>query len=112
MLETEKDKAWLELLYADEGAQYQTDFSYKVKLGDEERSYVYLEARDGEPAGFHREIADSSRGYAYLGNTRTFYPKTGNPFDQLYDEYNNGYYPNLASHSVTFKYEYNKNEPE
>lgn len=112
VLETEKDKAWLELLYADEGAQYQTDFSYKLKLGDEERSYVYLEARDGEPAGFHREIADSSRGYAYLGNTRTFYPKTGNPFYQLYDEYNNGYYPTLASHSVTIKYEDNKNEPE
>ncbi len=112
LLETEKDKDWLELLYADEGAEFQTDFSYKVTLGNEERSYVYLEARDGEPAGFHREIADSSRGYAYLGNTRTFYPKTGNPFYQLYDDYNNGYYPTLASHSITIKYEDNKNEPE
>ncbi len=51
---------------------------------------------------------DDSVGYAFQGTTRTFIPKAGAPSDQLYDDYNSGYYPTLASHSATIQYEDDK----
>ena len=55
----------------------------------------------GEGGGYHRQIAGDTRGYANQGSTRTFYPKAGDPYNQLYSDFNTGYYPTLASHSIT-----------
>lgn len=46
-------------------------------------------------------IAEDTNGYAYEGSTRTFQAKAGDPYNQLYDGYNNSYFPTLASHSIT-----------
>lgn len=58
------------------------------------------------------KIADDTTGYGYQGNTRTFIPKAGDPYNQLYPEYNSGYFPTLASHSITMQYEENKENPQ
>ena len=57
-------------------------------------------------------VADDSVGYAYAGSTRTFTAKAGYPSNQLYDlsanggiNYNIGYFPTIASHSITIQYE-------
>ncbi len=81
---------------------------YTVTNGTVTRTYIYL-ASDKK---FHLRIADDSHGYAYQGSTRTFVPKVGDPYDQLYSDYSNGYYPTLASHSITMEYEENKENPE
>lgn len=54
------------------------------------------------------KVADDTFGYAYAGSTRTFIAKAGNPYNQLYDDYNDGYFPTVASHSITMKYEDDK----
>ena len=56
-------------------------------------------------------VAPDTIGYAYQGSTRTFSCKVGNPYNQLYPEYNNGYFPTLASHSITMQYEEDKTNP-
>lgn len=66
----------------------------------ESRTYIYYA---GEGGGYHRQIAADSRGYANQGSTRTFYPKAGDPYNQLYSGFNSGYYPTLASHSITME---------
>lgn len=65
----------------------------------ESRTYIYY-AGEG---GYHRQIAADSRGYANQGSTRTFYPKAGDPYNQLYSGFNTGHYPTLASHSITME---------
>ena len=50
-------------------------------------------------------VADDSEGYAYNGSTRTFTAKAGAPYDQLYEEYNIGYFPTVNSHSIVMQYE-------
>ena len=65
----------------------------------ESRTYIYA----GKDGGYHRQIAADSRGYANQGSTRTFYPKAGDPYNQLYSDFNAGYYPTLASHSITME---------
>lgn len=73
--------------------------AYTVANGSgESRTYIYYA---GEGGGYHRQIAADSRGYANQGSTRTFYPKAGDPYNQLYSDFNTGYYPTLASHSIT-----------
>ncbi len=57
-------------------------------------------------------VADSSLGYAYGGSTRTFNAKAGDPFNQLYEEYNNGYFPTISSHSITMDFEDTGTTPE
>lgn len=57
------------------------------------------------------KVADDTIGFAYAGSTRTFIAKAGNPYNQLFEEYNSGYFPTVASHSVTMQYEENKDDP-
>ncbi len=74
--------------------------AYTVTNGSgESRTYIY----SGKDGGYHRQIAADSRGYANQGSTRTFYPKAGDPYNQLYSDFNTGYYPTLASHSITME---------
>lgn len=76
-------------------------------MGSETRTYVYLTS-DHQ---FHQQIAADSTGYAYQGNTRTFYPKVGDPLNELYAGFNTGCYPTLASHSITVESESDKTAP-
>ena len=57
------------------------------------------------------KVADDTKGFAYGGSTRTFVAKAGDPYNQLYSEYNMGYFPTLASHSITMQYEADKDHP-
>ena len=84
--------------------------AYTVTNGSgESRTYIYYA---GEGGGYHRQIAEDTRGYANQGSTRTFYPKAGDPYNQLYSDFNNsGYYPTLASHSITMGEEPNVAAP-
>ena len=83
--------------------------AYTVTNGSgESRTYIYYA---GEGGGYHRQIAADSRGYANQGSTRTFYPKAGDPYNQLYSDFNTGYYPTLASHSITMGEEPNVAAP-
>lgn len=75
--------------------------AYTVTNGSgESRTYIYYAGEDG---GYHRQIAADSRGYANQGSTRTFYPKAGDPYNQMYSGFNTGHYPTLASHSITME---------
>ena len=58
------------------------------------------------------KVADDTTGFAYVGTTRTFNAKAGDFYNQLYDfsaeggiNYNIGYFPIVASHSITMQYE-------
>lgn len=83
--------------------------AYTVTNGSgESRTYIYYA---GEGGGYHRQIAADSRGYANQGSTRTFYPKAGDPYNQMYSDFNTGYYPTLASHSITMGEEPNVAAP-
>lgn len=106
-LEAETDAAWTAAARAAALYNPRDNTAYTASSGGETRRYVYL-AEDG---GFHRTVADDSVGYAFQGTTRTFIPKAGAPLDQLYDDYNSGYYPTLASHSATIQYEDDKSDP-
>lgn len=57
------------------------------------------------------KVADETTGFAYGGSTRTFIAKAGEPFNQLYPEYNQGYFPTVGSHSITMQYEEDKEHP-
>ncbi len=96
----ETESVWTGLLEAAASAP-KDNVTYTVTDGTNVRTYVYL-ASDGK---FHRCIADDTEGFAYQGSTRTFTPKVGDPYNQLYANYNKGYYPTLASHSITMEYE-------
>lgn len=54
------------------------------------------------------KVADDSKGYAYGGSTRTFNAKAGDPYNQLYSQYNKGYFPTVSSHSITIQAEADK----
>lgn len=98
VLKETADKEWKALL--DEASLYSPEDgkAYTVTNGSgESRTYIY----SGKDGGYHRQIAADSRGYANQGSTRTFYPKAGDPYNQLYSDFNTGYYPTLASHSIT-----------
>lgn len=101
VLKETADKEWRALL--DEASLYSPEDgkAYTVTNGSgESRTYIYYAGEDG---GYHRQIAADSRGYANQGSTRTFYPKAGDPYNQLYSGFNSGYYPTLASHSITME---------
>lgn len=106
-LEAETNAAWTAAARAAALFNPRDNTAYTASSGGETRRYVYL-AEDG---GFHRTVADDSVGYAFQGTTRTFIPKAGAPLDQLYDDYNSGYYPTLASHSATIQCEDDKSDP-
>ena len=107
--EGEGDNDWLVLLNTAANASPKDNKTYKATKDGEDRTYVYLTSDNR----YHRLIAPDSAGFAYQGNTRTFYPKAGEPLNELYPAYNSsGYYPTIASHSVTVEYEENKEEPE
>lgn len=92
---------WKKLL--DEASLYSPEDgkAYTVTNGSgESRTYIYYA---GEGGGYHQQIAADSRGYANQGSTRTFYPKAGDPYNQLYSDFNTGHYPTLASHSITME---------
>lgn len=83
--------------------------AYTVTNGSgESRTYIYYA---GEGGGYHRQIAGDTRGYANQSSTRTFYPKAGDPYNQMYSGFNSGYYPTLASHSITMGEEPNVAAP-
>lgn len=110
VLKETADEEWKALL--DKASLYspQDGKAYTVTNGSgESRTYIYYA---GEGGGYHRQIAADSRGYANQGSTRTFYPKAGDPYNQLYSDFNNsGYYPTLASHSITMGEEPNVAAP-
>lgn len=110
VLKETADEEWRALL--DKASLYspQDGKAYTVTNGSgESRTYIYYA---GEGGGYHRQIAADSRGYANQGSTRTFYPKAGDPYNQLYSDFNNsGYYPTLASHSITMGEEPNVAAP-
>lgn len=98
VLKETADAEWKALL--DEASLYspQDGKAYTVTNGSgESRTYIYYA---GEGGGYHRQIAGDTRGYANQGSTRTFYPKAGDPYNQMYSGFNSGYYPTLASHSI------------
>lgn len=103
----EEEQTWLNLLNTAAGTNPSDNKSYMVTNGTETRNYVYL----ASDKGYHLQIADDASGFAYQGNTRTFYAKAGAPYKQLYDKYNTGYYPTVASHSISIEFEGNKEEP-
>lgn len=76
--------------------------TYKVTYKESSVSYLYVNG------GYHRFVAADTNGYAYQGSTRTFTAKAGDPYNQLYSEYNVGYYPTVSTHSITVAYEENK----
>lgn len=101
VLKETADAEWKKLL--DDASLYspQDGKAYTVTNGSgESRTYIYYA---GEGGGYHRQIAADSRGYANQGSTRTFYPKAGDPYNQLYSGFNTGHYPTLASHSITME---------
>lgn len=101
VLKETADEEWRALL--GEASLYSPEDgkAYTVTNGSgESRTYIYYA---GEGGGYHRQIAADSRGYANQGSTRTFYPKAGDPYNQLYSGFNSGYYPTLASHSITME---------
>lgn len=101
VLKETADEEWKALL--DEASLYSPEDgkAYTVTNGSgESRTYIYYAGEDG---GYHRQIAADSRGYANQGSTRTFYPKAGDPYNQLYSGFNTGHYPTLASHSITME---------
>ena len=109
--EYETDSAWLDLL-----GEPTESYRWKDKTvvnGTQTRRYLCLEDK-GTYRWFH-EIADMTRGYAYQGTTRTFAAKAGETLRQLYTEpdvdYNLGYYPTPASHSITMAYEEDSLDP-
>lgn len=110
VLKETADAEWRKLL--DEASLYSQEDgkAYTVTNGSgESRTYIYYA---GEGGGYHRQIAGDTRGYANQGSTRTFYPKAGDPYNQLYSDFNNsGYYPTLASHSITMGEEPNVAAP-
>lgn len=57
------------------------------------------------------QVADDTIGFAYAGSTKTFIAKAGQPYNQLYTEYNEGYFPVLNSHSITMQYEEDQQNP-
>lgn len=105
----EKDTKWTEALHtASGGTAPGNNQTFTVSVAGETRTYVYLTS----DKRFHRQIAADSTGYAYQGNTRTFYPKVGDPLNELYADFNTGCYPTLASHSITMEFEFDKTAPE
>ena len=99
VLKETADAEWKKLL--DDASLFSPEDgkAYTVTDGSgESRTYIYYAGKDG---GYHRQIAADSRGYANQGSTRTFYPKAGDPYNQMYSGFNSGYYPTLASHSIT-----------
>ena len=101
VLKETADAEWRALL--DEASLFSPEDgkAYTVTNGSgESRTYIYYAGEDG---GYHRQIAADSRGYANQGSTRTFYPKAGDPYNQLYSGFNTGHYPTLASHSITME---------
>ncbi len=110
----ENDSEWLALLQTPSAALANKEVA--VTKGGVIRNYICLnDGTDTAPVyKWHRVIADATRGYAYQGTTRTFAAKAGDIFHQLYDvdiDFNAGYYPTPASHSITMVYEENSLEP-
>lgn len=105
--EAETDTVWTNLLGVASGGTPQDNRSYTVTNDGVERTYVYLNS----DRNYHLLIAPDSNGFAYQGNTRTFFPKVGEPLNQLYPGYNTGYFPTISSHSMSVAQEENENDP-
>lgn len=101
VLKETADAEWKKLLDAASLYSPEDGKAYTVtSTSGESRTYIYYA---GEGGGYHQQIAADSRGYANQGSTRTFYPKAGDPYNQLYSDFNTGHYPTLASHSITME---------
>ena len=109
VLKETADAEWKALLDAASLYSPQDGKAYTAtSTSGESRTYIYYA---GEGGGYHRQIAGDTRGYANQGTTRTFYPKAGDPYNQMYSGFNSGYYPTLASHSITMGEEPNVAAP-
>ena len=111
----ETDSEWLTLLPAVSASRENKEtFVYQNNVS---RTYICLnDGTDESPVyRWHRVISDATKGYAYQGTTRTFAARAGDTYHQLYTAYdvdfNEGYYPTPASHSITMVYEENSLEP-
>lgn len=103
----ETNNDWLTALAAAALYSPADSTEYTVTVNTETRTYLYM----GADGGYHQLVADDSRGFAFQGTTRTFTPKVGAPYNQLYEGFNTGYYPTLASHSITMEEEPNQATP-
>ncbi len=98
----EDDPDMLALLDAASGGAPVNNGLYEVEFGGELLTYIYTTNENTDaPAGYHLLCADSSIGFAFEGTTRTFTAKAGEYYAQLYEGYNSGYFPIVASHSIT-----------
>lgn len=93
--EIEQDMTWLRLLNIESQGSPVENRKYTVTDGDAEKTYIYING------SYHLAAANDTTGYAYEGTTRTFQAKVGKPYNQLYEPYNAGYFPTIASHSIT-----------
>ncbi len=93
----ETDEAWLALLSVEANSQPKSNEAYTVTNGSETRRYIYVND------GYHLTVADDTAGHAFQGTTRTFEAKSGAPLNQLYADYNQGYFPTFASHSLVIQ---------
>lgn len=66
----------------------------------DDNRYVFLTDDDL----WHEIIADDTTGFRFEGTTHTFEPKTGTK-GELFDSYNNGYYPTVSGHSIQMDYD-------
>ncbi len=106
--EAETDTNFLHLLPR-ASATY-ADLTQTVTYNNEARTYVCLND-GGDTYGWHRVIANDTMGYAYQGTTRTFSAKAGDPFNQLYEGFNNRFFPTVSSHSITVAFEESSVDP-
>lgn len=71
---------------------------------------TYIEKKNNESDPTVK-VAEDTTGYAYGGSTRTFVAKAGDPYNQLYDAYNKGWFPTVGSHSITIQAEEDFDNP-
>lgn len=96
----ETDNTWISALNEDAANHPVNNVTYEATVDGETRYYVYS---DG---GYHQCVAKDTTGYGYQGVTRTFVAKANHPQNnQLLPQFSKGYYPLLASHSITIAFE-------
>lgn len=96
---TESSSEWIDAIRSSVTEDPVDQKRYDVVLDAEKRSYIYYKG------DWHRCVANDTTGYAYQGTTRTFTAKAGEPFNQLFSDFRDGYYPTIATHSITIQQE-------
>ncbi len=105
LADAEKNPSVIALLNAERKDNITENSKYTITVDGVELSYIWLSGN------YHLCIAGSTSGFGYQGTTRTFRPKAGAPYNQLYSQYNSGYFPTVGSHSITIQYEQDITNP-